>query len=114
MRAPGDRVPIPPHELATRCAWPDAGESLMFGGAGHGSLLRLSKLLQRLRELAGKLLAGKLHIARQAGFDCRIGLTQVAGGLAHRGQRKLIATRALPARALQDGQAADDFSIAAE
>src|SRR5438132_8606212 len=114
MRAPGDGVPIPPHELATRCAWPDAGESLILGGADHGSLLRLSELLQRLRELAGKLLAGKLRIGRAAGFDCRIGFTQVAGSLAHRGQRKLIATRALPGRALQDGQAADDFSITAE
>src|SRR6266404_1910580 len=109
MRAPGDWVPIPPHELATRCAWPDAGESLIFGGADNGSLLRLSELLQRLRELAGKL-----RIGRAAGFDRRIGFTQVAGSLAHRGQRKLIASRVLPGRALQDGQAADDFPIAAE
>src|ERR1700730_14978329 len=109
MRAPGDGVPIPPHELATRCAWPDAGECLIFGGAAHGSLLRFSKLLQLLLEWAGKL-----RIGRAAGFDRRIGFAQVAGGLAHRGQRKLIAMRALPGRALPDGKAADDFSIAAE
>src|ERR1700756_3061023 len=98
MRAPGDGVPIPPHELATRCARPDAGECLIFGGADHGSLLRLSELLQRLRELAGKLLAGKLRSGRAAGFDCRIGFTQVAGSLADRGQTKLVAKRAVTGR----------------
>jgi len=66
--------------------------ALRVGDGDHGWLLRLSELLQRLREFGGKLLAGKLRIGRAAGFDCRIGFAQVAGSLAHRGQRKLMAT----------------------
>src|SRR5260221_14737766 len=106
MRAPGDWVPIPPHELATRCAWPDAGESLIFGGADHGSLLRLSELLQRLRELAGKL-----RIGRAAGFDCRKAFTHHAATFRSPGKGKHILTQAFPGLHRKNGKAPVIFTV---
>src|SRR5260370_2422574 len=112
MRAPGDWVPIPPHELATRCAWRDAGECLIFGGANHGSLLRLSELLQRLRELAGKLLSGKLRLGRAAGCDPRLGFPQDSRPLAPRGHNNVPPSPSRPPRPLPHAQASPPFTTA--